>query len=230
MASKGNSRHVKSLNAPRYFGTPHKEYKYVVKPNAGRHNLSESIALLLAIRKLNPESRNREIYKLIKSGEVQVNGQKVVDPKFPIGISDIVSFKSSDKKFTLVINKQGKSELAEGVSEFSQLYKVIGKYKQKGNKIMIRLHDGRIIEGQKDISVNDSVKLSNGKVEKHIKMGEGARCFVFRGNHVGSKGIIRKISPGTKTIGKSVIIESESASSSHETFETLMRNIMVYEA
>ncbi len=227
MGSKGNSRHIKSLNAPLYFGTPHKESKYVVKPNAGRHNLSESVALLLAIRKLNPESRNRELYRLIKGGEVEVNGQKVTEPKFPIGINDVVSFKNSGKKFTLSINKQGKTELVEGDSEFSQLYKVVGKYKQKGSKIMIRLHDGRITEGKNDVSVNDSVKISNGKIEKHIKMAEGARCFVFHGNHVGSKGTIRKISPGTKTIGKAVTIESESGSNSHETFETLMRNIMV---
>ena len=48
MASKGNSRHIKNLNAPRYFAVPRKESKYVVKADAGRHTLDKSIALILA--------------------------------------------------------------------------------------------------------------------------------------------------------------------------------------
>lgn len=224
MGSKGNKRHIKGLNAPRYFGTPRKELKYVVKPNAGRHNLKESLALLLALRKLYPESSDREMVKAIKSGRVKVNGRSIKDPKFPVGINDLLELEGEGKKYTISINEKGKSELTEGVSETSQLYKVVGKYKYKGGKIMIRLHDGRIVSGSNDISVNDSVKFASGKMEKHIKMKEGAECMVLRGEHVGAKGMIKSILQGTKSIGKSVTIED---SATHETFETLMSNIMV---
>ena len=41
MAEKGNSRYMKRLNAPEYFGIHRKEHAYVTKPNPGRHTLEQ---------------------------------------------------------------------------------------------------------------------------------------------------------------------------------------------
>ncbi|MEM3827179.1 MAG: S4 domain-containing protein [Candidatus Micrarchaeaceae archaeon] len=224
MASKGNKRHIKGLNAPHYFGTPRKEHKYVVKPNAGRHSLERSIPLLLALRELNPNSNSRALVKAIKLGMVKINGKLIKDPRFPIGINDLLEIEGEGKKLTLSINERGKVELLEGETDLALLYKVVGKYKRRGGKLMVRLHDGRIVEGTNEIAVNDSVRLNSGKIEKHISMREGAECIVFDGDHAGARGVIKKIYRGTKSTSSYVTIES---TPSHETFDTLMSSVMV---
>ena len=39
---------------------------------------------------------------------------------------------------------------------------------------MLRLHDGSVVEAKSDISINDSVMLKGGKIEKHFKLARRA--------------------------------------------------------
>jgi small subunit ribosomal protein S4e len=219
MGEKGNSRYLKRLNSPEFFGIHRKENKYITKPNAGRHSLERCVALSLAARKLGLANTTAEAEKSIRSKAFKVNGKTVVEPKYPVGIGDIVETASGSYK--LWINVQGKVTF-EPVSEKEILYKVIGKYKYKGGKPMLRLHDGSVIAAISDVSVNDSVILKGGKVEKTLKLAPGARCSVVDGVHVGSKGTVVNLVEGTMHKPRSLVVESGSAK-----FETLVRNIMV---
>ena len=73
-----------------------------------------------------------------------------------------------------------------------------------------------------DISVNDSVILKDGKIEKTLKLAPGARCAVVDGVHVGAEGTVVNLVEGTMHKSRSLVIESGSSK-----FETLVRNIMV---
>jgi ribosomal protein S4E len=92
---------------------------------------------------------------------------------------------------------------------------------------MIGLHDGRVIRATNDIETNDSVKLSaDGKgIGTVLAFGEGKKCMIIDGVHVGSSGTIKKINKGTMHSGKTVLVEDTEGNS----FETLVRNIMVFE-
>ena len=91
MGGKGNSRYMKRLNAPRYFGVHRKEHAYVTKPNPGRHTLDKCVPLSVAVIKLSLANNNREAFKVIKTGAVMVNSRVIREPKYPIGMEDHIS-------------------------------------------------------------------------------------------------------------------------------------------
>ncbi len=79
MANKGNNRHIKSLNAPKFFGIAKKENKYTAKQNPGRHTFEKSMPLQTIIKKTGLFSGTSEAVKAIKGMFVLVNGKKVRD-------------------------------------------------------------------------------------------------------------------------------------------------------
>ena len=220
MGGKGNSRYLKRLNAPEFFGIHRKERAYITKPNAGRHSLERCIALSIAARKLFVSSTTGEADKAIKSKAFKVNGKVITEPKYPIGIGDIVE--TGGESYKLWINVQGKAAFEPAKASQEPLYKVVGKYKGKKNQLMLRLHDGSTVEAKSGISVNDSVMLKGGKVDKTLKLAPGARCSVIDGVHVGTQGTIVNLVEGTMHKPRSLVVESGPSK-----FETLVRNIMV---
>ncbi len=222
MANKGSSGHIKRLYAPRYFAIHRKEHKYVIKQNPGRHSLERSVALMLLVNGLNPELTRAEVGRIIRNGLVSVNGNPVKEPKFPVGLNDAIAVGSDS--YLIGINSKGQIQLNRTDGNDAQLYKIIGKYKNKGNTIMLRLHDGRTIKGKNDAKVNDSVAVSGKGISKVIRFDAGAKCEVIDGVHVGALGSIKEIIKGNVHRGQSVKIESGGAS-----FETLVSNIIVVE-
>ncbi len=227
MAIKGNSRHIKRLNAPAYFGTERKAGKYVIKASPGRHTKDKSIALALFAKKAGLVARTGEAIKVIKGGALMVNGKRVSDPAYPVGLGDIVSAKDTGKEFVIGIDNYGKVSLQSAEKGAVPTYKVVRKYKTAKGSIMIGLHDGSIIKGTNDIKTNDSIKLSaDGKgIGSILAFGEGKKCMIIDGVHVGSTGVIKKVNNGTMHSGKTVMVEDSEGNS----FETLVRNIMVIE-
>ena len=99
---------------------------------------------------------------------------------------------------------------------------MVGKYKDSGNKLMLRLHDGTVLAAKPDVGINDSVTLKEGKITKTFKFQPGAQCSVVDGVHVGTQGKIVTVVEGTMHKPKSIVIEGDS-----QKFETLVRNILV---
>lgn len=224
MANKGGRGYIKRLNAPKYFSIHRKEHAYVIKQSPGRHSLQKSIALTLLLDKLELAANRRESAKIINSGMVKVNGKPVKDPRYPIGLSDMIEV--GPDKYTVNINERGKILIEkEGKGKSSQVYKVIGKYKYKNDNIMLRLHDGSIVKGSEDIKVNDSVSVADKKVSKIIKLGNGSKCEIIDGVHVGKSGKVKDIREGNIHKQKSVVVEQQSG----ESFETLVKNIIIVE-
>ena len=219
MGGKGNSRYLKRLNAPEFFGIHRKEGAYITKPNAGRHSLRRCIALSVAARKLGVAGSTEVANRAIRSKAFKVNGKVVTEPKYPIGIGDMVE--TGGESYKLWINVQGKATFEEAKTK-EPLYKVVGKYKDKGGRIMLRLHDGSAVAAKSDIAISDSVILKGGKIEKTLKLAPGARCSVVDGVHVGSQGTVVNLVEGTMHRPRSLVIESGPSK-----FETLVRNIMV---
>ncbi len=211
---------MKRLNSPEFFGIHRKERAYITKPNAGRHSLERCIALSLAARKLGLAKTTAEAEKTIKAKVFKVNGKTITEPKYPVGIGDILE--GAGESHRLWINEQGKITFEKASAKEEPLYKVVGKYKDASNKVMLRLHDGSVIAAKTDISVNDSVILKGGKIEKTFKLAPGALCSVVNGVHVGAKGTVVNLVEGTMHKPRSLVIESGSSK-----FETLVMNIMV---
>lgn len=224
MGSKGNNRHIKRLASSKYLHIGRKVEPYVSKPNAGRHTLESSMSISTALKeKLSVALNAKEAKRILKSGNVQVNGKVIKDTHYPLGFGDLIHFKPSSTSFAVGVGSKGviKFEKVEG-KEHAHIFKVIGKYIAKGNKEMIRLHDGTVIPSSKGIKVNDSVHLKEGKVHDVLKLQNGARCLVVKGLHASESGVIKEIKDGTALRRATVSIEGKSGVT-----ETLLDNVMV---
>jgi ribosomal protein S4E len=218
MAEKGNSRYMKRLSTPNFFGVARKRIRYTKKPNPGRHTIERCVSLSLAVKMMGDASTTSESDKAIKSGEVKVNGNVINEPKYPVGLSDTIT--AGGKSNHIWINAQGKISLSDATSH--TVYKVVGKYVAPNGKQMIRLHDGSILHSKAKISVNDSVVLKDGKIEKEIALHDGASCEIIDGVHVGTKGKVVQLNKGTMHKPRTAVIEGNGVR-----FETPVRNIIV---
>ncbi|MCL5101910.1 MAG: S4 domain-containing protein [Candidatus Marsarchaeota archaeon] len=226
MANKGNNRHIKSLNAPKFFGVAKKEHTYTAKPSAGRHSLQKSVALQTIVKKSSLFSGTAEAVKAIKAMEITVNGKKVYDPKYPVGLNDIINITPIGKKFSVQISKQGASVLEELKKADAERHaKVTGKYVSKANVLMLRLHDGSSIKApDKSIAVGDTITLSeSNEFKQHLPMKSGSKCIVIDGVHVGAEGKIVNMAKGTMHSSAVATIEQ----SNGEKFDTLVENLIV---
>lgn len=227
MASKGNKRHVSGLAASKYLALHRKEHDYVTKAQAGRHTEARSLALVIAIKKLKYAETTGEATKIIKKGAVRINKKIVREPKYPIGLNDILEFPEIKKAYQIGVNSRAQVTFDElEKADFdSMLYKVVGKYKTTGGVVMVRLHDGSIVNaGKHEIQVSDSVILDSKRaIKKVLHLATGSECKVIDGVHVGKSGMINTIKKGTMNISSSAIIKPKSG----DEFETIIKNIMI---
>jgi small subunit ribosomal protein S4e len=224
MANKGRSRHMTSLAAPKFFGIQRKAHKYISKPNAGRHTLDRSLSLLLLLKKLGFAGTTAEAKKIISSGIVTLNGRKMSEPKFPVGLSDTIEVKGKAYRISIDHLARVAFDEVKKADHDSQLYRVIGKYMARKGQIMLKLHDGRTVKSDNKVKVNDSVIIdSNDVVKKVLRLDVGAECFIFSGVHVGTNGKIKAITPGTAKTEASVVISPKSG----DEFETIVKNVMI---
>ncbi len=223
MAKRGNSGHIKRLNAPRYFAIHRKEHKYSIKQNPGRHSLHKSVALTLLVGKVGAASNRKDADRIIKEGMVSVNGKKIADPKYPVGLHDMFSI--GEDKYRVGINSKGQISITKGEKDSGQVYKIVGKYKYSNGTIMLRLHDGTLVKASGGANVDDSLLLSGEGAPKVVKLDKDAMCEVIDGVHVGKAGKVKDIGKGNMHKTKSVIVEEHNGGK----FETLVKNIIVVE-
>ena len=160
----------------------------------------------------------------------------MLDPKYPIGLNDNISV--GKENYSVGINERGQIVINRDESGDWQTFKIVGKYKYRGNKITVRLHDGSIIkDGTNDMKVNDSIynPFERGDCPTQIrptgdspgrmvlKFGVGAKCKVISGVHVGKSGTIKEVNAGNMHKDESVIVEQDGGNK----FETLVKNIIV---
>ncbi|MEM0124414.1 MAG: S4 domain-containing protein, partial [Candidatus Micrarchaeaceae archaeon] len=209
----------------RYTKIKRKGFKYLKKPDPGRHTLESSIALITVItEKAGLANNAREAKSIIKKGLIEVNGKVVKSPGYPIGLEDVLHIKSSDCYYRVSVGRGGTFLLAEikKADAALQTLKVLGKYTEKKGRIMLRLHNGNVIEGKPEIRVNDSVIVEQNKIKGIIKFEKGALCRAIKGVNAPETGRITDIKPGTSR--RRAMVEVESAKGR---FETSADNIMV---
>lgn len=223
MAKHGNARHMKRLNAPAFFDIHRKEHKYVTRPRAGRHTLKNAVPIALLLEKLEFAKNVVGAKRMLNTRTVLVNGNPVKDRKYAVGLNDIVEIAAEGKRFRIGMDEQGQVKALPVGEQEANLYKVLGKYKEQGGRLMLRLHDGSAVPGSAEIRVSDSVTVEKGKVAERLKLGEGAQCTVIGGMHAGTEGAVKGLLKGSVSREGSVIIERKDGSR----FETLVRNIIV---
>ncbi len=190
-------RHLKRLAAPRSWNVKRKENVWIVRSNPGPHKTKESVPLLLIIRDfLGYASNFREAKKIIGDGNVVVDNVIRKDPKFPVGLMDVIEIEKAKQRWIVIHDKKGRIALKELSKKNSKtkLCKIVGKSIVKGGNVQLNLHDGKNLlikvkdpkSPKEDVfKVNDTLLLDTKKnsIVKHLEYKEGNTAIVTGGKH-----------------------------------------------
>ena len=196
MKSWGCRMHLKRLLAPKFWKVERKKTTWVVSPSPGPHPKFECIPLLVIIRDiLKLAETGKEAKKIIKRGDVLVDGRPRRDHAFPAGLMDVVSIPKIGKSFRIVPSKKG-LEIVEVKDGGVKICRINGKSCVKGEIFQLHLHDGRnILTREKIFKTGDSllIEIPSQKILRHLKLEEGSLVIVIRGRNRGKVGRVKRI-------------------------------------
>ena len=226
----GGRRHLKRLAAPKALKIRRKRSfgAWITKPSPGPHPQTMSIPLRVLVRDyLNLARTAREADYIIKKGEILIDGKVRKDPKFPVGLFDVVEIPKIEKVYRILLDEKGRL-IPKEVSSSEKSYKLARierKMTTKGGLIQLGTHDGRsFLLKETDLKVGDVIKIevpSQNIVEAfHLKPGN--LVYILSGRHAGAIGTIKAVEKGDLVRPSLVKVEVEG-----ETIETAKKNVFV---
>ncbi len=227
----GGSRHLKRLAAPKAWKVRRKRRfgAWITNVIPGPHPKGRSIPLRILVRDLLGVASNaREADFIIRSGKVLVDGVPRRNPRFPVGLFDVVEIPEIEKVFRIVLDEQGRIVPREIPAEEKgkKLVRVERKMTVKGGKIQVTTHDGRnfLLEDGRDVRPGDVLLISvpEQRIEDVFKLKDGNLVYVLSGRHAGTIGKIEGVNPGDVIRERSVDLSVEGTR-----IQTAARNVFV---
>jgi len=170
-----------------------------------------------------------EVTKIVKDKEglIKIDNKIRRDPKFPLGIMDVVSIDKTSQHFRILYDVKGRfmPHKIDAKEASLKLCRVVRKCLGKNKIPYIVTHDGRTIRfPHPDIKKNDSIKLNleTGEIDGVVKQEQGAKVILTGGNNIGRIGTLQHIekAPGSYSIAH--IVDSRG-----HTFSTRLENVFV---
>jgi small subunit ribosomal protein S4e len=177
--------------------TSRKKVKWLLAPEPGTHRKAESISAGVLLRDvLGRASTMHEVKRIMNAGGLLIDGKKISEPRFSVGLMDIISEPAEKKTYRMslegarLVPKEVKGDAAG-----RKYLKATGKNTAPGGKISIAYHDGRNQFGDRHISTGDTCVFSvpGFKLLSHIKLAPGVPCVVMKGKHMGEVAKLDKI-------------------------------------
>lgn len=198
MGKKGGSKHFVRIRAEKRLGIKRrKEEKWLASPSAGPHKKSESISAGILLRDvLGMAGSMREAKRIISLGALFIDGKKVRETEFPIGIMDIISIPAEKKLYRMGLS--GSRLAPQEIDEKSATRKYLkasGKHTVKKGKTCITFHDGRNCLLDNRIKPGDTCVFSvpTFKLASHIPLQPGVTCLIVDGKHIGETAKLQKL-------------------------------------
>lgn len=183
------TRHTKRVASPVFWRAGRKNFRWITSPAPGPHPAAQSIPLQVLLRDvLGLVNKGREARAAIKQGKVLVDGKARREPKFPVGLMDVIDIPEIDKAYRVVPHEKGLSVIEIPSKEAGvKPVRVDSKQAVKGGRVQLTAHDGRnFLDVEAD--VGDTLLLEGGEVSERLEMADGALCLVVRGKQAGRMG------------------------------------------
>src|SRR5437660_1519273 len=121
---------------------------------------------------------------------VMRGGRVVTDPKFPVGLMDVLTLHETKAHYRMLVDTRGRMSLVgiEAGDATWKLCRVEDKTTVRGGKTQVNLHDGRNVVLAKDAYKTGTtlkIHVPGQKVVEHYELGKGAPVLVTAGKHVG---------------------------------------------
>ncbi len=202
-------KHLKRFATPTTWNIKRKGIKFVTRPSPGAHPLGLSMSINVVLKDmLKCAKTTKEVKKLLYSNEVLVDGRRVKDHRFPVGLMDSISITLSKEFSRIVFDGKGRlSAVSIDAKEAGlKLCRVIGKTLLKGGKTQLNLSDSRNIIVEKDShKVGGSVLLEvpSQKIVEEFNLEKGASILLISGKHIAEVGVVENAQ------GKNIIFKNE---------------------
>ena len=199
--------HINRKAMPKTWPISKKNHPYIHVPKSS--NKKEfSVSLIVVIRDMLKKSQNfKETKKVIRAGEIKINGKVTKNEKQGLGLFDILNIEKMGKSYILILTEGGDLELKETKNDKNKIAKVVGKKVQNKNAIQINLMGGVNLITKEKMNVNDSVilDLSKKQIVKVLPLKKEAHVFITAGKWVGKIGKIENL----KTKKADLLIENK---------------------
>jgi len=209
--ARGPKKHLKRIRAPKSWMIDKMGGVFATRPCQGPHKLRESMPLHLILRrKLGYALTSPEVLKILKEkeNEVRIDGKVRRNPKFPVGLMDVITIPKTGDKFRVFYDEKRRFTLLKlKDKEINQKLLKIVRVEIGANKIPYCVtHDARTIRfPESSIKVGDTIQYNfeTNTIEKHFKLAVGHKALVTMGNNLGRIGIIQSI---VKKLGNIAVI------------------------
>lgn len=199
MGKKGQSRHLKRYAVSPALKLPRKSMVWALKPAPGPHPGEASLPLRLLLRDYLALARTaKEVDKILFGRQVLIDGVVRRDPRFPIGLMDVVQMQAIGRSYRILLDGRGRlalHDIPQTEASF-KLCKVAHKVIIRSKKVQLTFHDGKTLVGDfQEYKPRDVVKLAfpELKVLERLPFEEGALALVIGGKNVGKIGKIVEI-------------------------------------
>lgn len=199
-------RHLKRLSAPTFWQVKRKKTKYVVRPKPGPHKLEECIPLLILLRDiLGIVDTGSDAKRMIRMGEIIVNGKPRKEYGYPAGLMDVISIPKMKKNYRITVDYKGLKVIECPDKEVkTRLVTIMDKTIIRKGHIQLNLHDGGNIiipvknpkKPTEDIyNTWDSLLLEvpTHKILEHFKFEKGNSILIIHGQNKGTFAKIKDI-------------------------------------
>ncbi|MDO8740378.1 MAG: 30S ribosomal protein S4e [Candidatus Woesearchaeota archaeon] len=196
-------KHLKRLAAPKSWPIKRKGTKFITRPLAGAHSLELGTPLTIILKDiLGIAKNNKEVKHILNSKEILVDGKRRKEPRFLVGLMDVLSIPETKENFRVLLDKKGRLRLAK-ISEDEakiKLSKIINKTIMCGGKMQLNLGDGRnVLVEKNDYKSNDVLVLNlpDQKIISALKFEKGASAYTTGGKHTAELAVIEEIKGDT---------------------------------
>lgn len=216
-----SSHHLKRLAMPRSWPLPRKTSVWVTRPMPGAHSLEHCMPVSLVIRDvLGLAKTSREVRFILHNELAKIDGRIVKDTRRGVGLMDVLSL--GDEHYRCVLDHNGRLRYRTISAEEAawKVCRIECKTTIKGGQTQLNLHDGRniIVDDPSQYNTGDSLKLGlpEQTIVDHIRFGEGTRCYLIGGGHVGETANVKEYIVKRSSMPNEVQFES---------FGTVTRNV-----
>lgn len=197
------SSYLKKYAAPPTWAVTRKDTVYITKPSPGPQSIRHSLPLDLILKKLGVATTRREVKRIIHTKEILVDGTRVRDVTFPVGLFSVLTLPTK-KHYRILFDANGRLQ-AQPIPQDEankKITKIIGQHVLKGGKHQLNLSDGRnILTNEKQVHVGDTlfIDVPTQKIQKTLKLEKGVTIYLVDGKHVADIGTVDEINNETIT-------------------------------
>lgn len=211
MGKKGRDTRLKRQMAPSFWKIKRKEGRFILNTRAGPHSKKSAYPLGIILRDiLRVADTMYECDKIVKSGNIRIDGIIVRDVGHAVGLMDTIELVPSTQSFRMVPKD---SEILVPVDipdneKAIKLLKVVHKSTLNPKLYQYGFHDGKTFRNDQKFSVGDTclVTLPTKSVINHIKFEKGCTALIIRGENAGRIGKVEDIREGIFSLPRRALI------------------------